>query len=540
MAPQLSHNKRWRYTLVMIAAILAVLGPAYFFSLTARQDPMQEAKASAEEFRQRYKDTHVLKLKDALKKVIKADNPDNYVEEYYFLPDMLLASIAPWPHAVHAQNPALATSTSLIFWRTAFSKARIAYAVLNWQYMLSHPMNISLLREMSVDEYAKEVQYQKKFLLSHQNYLPRTPTFGEEGNAKCEEPRIFPPDAAHPNDVIIMANAQTKTLKGVQMMFKAQIDLTQLDSISEDAFTPEEFEPPSNSNNRSLMSHLWSEDSHTVTPSSLLSILRSDSLLKYRAPAKWVRYGGVKEKNWVPFVYKSNLLLMNHMNPVQVIRPVIRQSNANKRQKRNRKRSLRTDGDGVSTGGLMSTLGGSTNGDTNSDNVGFISSSKAGSTHTIGGQIVSLLSPAKHIPWQKEFSAFLRGGTPAVLLPKHHVYLTFFHTKRVDPDNADLAPSTSSLTNRYIGTYFFGALTFNASYPFNLVSVSEVPILPEPLYRDQPWVWSGLDFVMYPTGIILSPDADRVFVSSGYQDRHTVVMKFHVDRLLQSLKPVRY
>ena len=135
------------------------------------------------------------------------------------------------------------------------------------------------------------------------------------------------------------------------------------------------------------------------------------------------------------------------------------------------------------------------------------------------------------LPWLSDlFGSHIRGGTPAILLPSAGVYLSFFHTVIENPPVH--APK------EMIKTYYMGALTFNSTYPFNLVAMSEVPVLTPELYSGK-WCWEGLDYVMYVMGVFIDPKNDsNVVVSLGWQDQHAVVMKMEIKGLLRSLKPI--
>lgn len=163
------------------------------------------------------------------------------------------------------------------------------------------------------------------------------------------------------------------------------------------------------------------------------------------------------------------------------------------------------------------------------------------------------------LPWNTtKYGDHIRGGSQAILLPSGDKYLAFFHTSVENP------PSF------LIQTYFMGALLFNGTLPFNLLAMSEVPILKPQIYSG-PWARDGLDYVVFPTGAFMDePDSsesenhdtrrhlqgdkkhqegdqatlegdysDRfVWVSAGYQDRHGLMMKMNLQGLLDSLSPI--
>jgi predicted GH43/DUF377 family glycosyl hydrolase len=128
--------------------------------------------------------------------------------------------------------------------------------------------------------------------------------------------------------------------------------------------------------------------------------------------------------------------------------------------------------------------------------------------------------PEMKLPWKSElFGKHIRGGTQALLI--RGVYISFFHTCIENPPN------------KLIKSYFMGAITFNSSFPYNLISMSQVPILTPALYSGR-WVWDGLDYVLYPTGLVIDDNEEYLYVSAGWQDVDAVVMKMHVDTLFKS------
>ncbi len=122
-----------------------------------------------------------------------------------------------------------------------------------------------------------------------------------------------------------------------------------------------------------------------------------------------------------------------------------------------------------------------------------------------------------------EYGEHIRGGTPAILV--QGVLLSFFHTC------VRAAPS------RTILTYYFGAVTFCNHFPFQIHSISRVPITPHFLYSG-PWTHGTLDYVSYPTGIIADKDGKHVWVSLGHQDRDAYVLKMDVQRLYEGMRVV--
>lgn len=138
------------------------------------------------------------------------------------------------------------------------------------------------------------------------------------------------------------------------------------------------------------------------------------------------------------------------------------------------------------------------------------------------GQLLWLtqVAVAPPIPWHRKFGLPIRGGTAAILV--RGVYLAFFHT-------------TSAALGKL--TYFMGAMTFCAQPPFNLLSISNVPIAKTFLY-DGKWTNGGVYYVIFPQGIQLSEDNEHVFLSLGHNDVDMYVLKFRLNELLESLEEV--
>jgi len=133
------------------------------------------------------------------------------------------------------------------------------------------------------------------------------------------------------------------------------------------------------------------------------------------------------------------------------------------------------------------------------------------------------LSQSYNLPWKSEtYGQHVRGGTPPIKINKYNLFLSFFHTCH---------------ENGLYKTYFMGAITFNASHPYNLVSMSQVPIARPELYSGR-WVWEGLDYVVYPMGSFIDDKEEFIYVSAGWQDIHSIVMKLEIHGLLASLVPI--
>jgi hypothetical protein len=129
---------------------------------------------------------------------------------------------------------------------------------------------------------------------------------------------------------------------------------------------------------------------------------------------------------------------------------------------------------------------------------------------------------AVNLQWNgTEYGESIRGGTPAIMVDG--VRLSFFHTCLRSP-----------LAEKIL-TYYMGAITFCPSFPYQIHSISKVPITHPSLYSGK-WTHSRLDYVAYPDGIILDADGKHVWVSVGHQDRDSYILKMDVAKLYSSMR----
>lgn len=152
-----------------------------------------------------------------------------------------------------------------------------------------------------------------------------------------------------------------------------------------------------------------------------------------------------KQKNWIPFNYKSQLLFIQNINPTIVY-------------------GLRIPYNRTYCVGM----------------------------HEKEEPFIKLYSKTdtrfKDNNWQKEYGE-MRGGTPAILI-NNNEYLTFFHSNIKFP-----------YAQRY--TYFMGAFIFSSKPPFHITKISPVPIIIPKLY-DGAWEYSRgiIDYVIFPISFI--------------------------------------
>jgi hypothetical protein len=109
-------------------------------------------------------------------------------------------------------------------------------------------------------------------------------------------------------------------------------------------------------------------------------------------------------------------------------------------------------------------------------------------------------------------------------------------------DDCLLAVCTTTLTI-YIRTligmdhYFMGAYALHPTPSFSIKSMSSHPIIFDPSWYEGAWGGKGFSYVVYPRSIVLDDDGEHLYLSIGYQDKHTYVVKLRIDGILDSLVP---
>lgn len=124
------------------------------------------------------------------------------------------------------------------------------------------------------------------------------------------------------------------------------------------------------------------------------------------------------------------------------------------------------------------------------------------------------------LPWKRAYGWPIRGGTPAILV--RGVYLSLFHA----------VVKKSNYRERH--TYVMGAVTFCPHPPFNLLSMSAVPIAKQMLY-DGRWAAPDIFYVVFPAGIHLTDDGNYLWVTLGHQDGDGYMIKLEVEGLFNSM-----
>ena len=132
----------------------------------------------------------------------------------------------------------------------------------------------------------------------------------------------------------------------------------------------------------------------------------------------------------------------------------------------------------------------------------------------------------RKLPWNETSQGELRGGTPAVPIPQSRLYLSFFHTRLDRP-------------NKLPSRYYMGAMTFRIEDSRMVIidSISPFPIVLNGTYNGA-WAHPNIDYVLYPTGIIIDPDEQTVVVAMCHQDVRSLVVKLNLKRLLLSLRKI--
>ncbi len=185
------------------------------------------------------------------------------------------------------------------------------------------------------------------------------------------------------------------------------------------------------------------------------------------------------QKNWTPFIYKNELHLFHSLNPVFVVK---------------------------ANGPDPSAV------DDNNQNL-------------LSVVTVSKLDKVLNLPWDgKLYGEHLRGGTPAIML--RGKLFSVFHTQ------------TSFINGLF--TYFMGAITFCPEPPFQIHSISAVPIIKKHLY-DGPWDTKKINYVLYPMSAVVEDASEKhIYVSMGYQDKNGYLIKLEVDGLFDHMELVNH
>ena len=199
----------------------------------------------------------------------------------------------------------------------------------------------------------------------------------------------------------------------------------------------------------------------------------------------WIQKVGddarVIQKNWVPFLYRSDVYFVYNIHPLVVIR---------------------------FPGGSSAVYDGSFTG----DDVPL---------ETISEE---RCHPAYKTHWSY---GHLRGGTPAVLVGDE--YLAFFHSKST-PLYLDDFGGWSLLS------YWFGAYTFTAEPPFVVTKMSKVPIVKNEWY-DGAWFNKGNGYIIYPAGFVIQQfnNISYVMLSFSLQDKQGYLAKIPLQELYDSM-----
>jgi predicted GH43/DUF377 family glycosyl hydrolase len=186
-----------------------------------------------------------------------------------------------------------------------------------------------------------------------------------------------------------------------------------------------------------------------------------------------------RQKNWSPMIYDGEVLLVQSVNPLTIVKTKNTWENS--------------------------------------------SDPKKEAQLQVSAEVVSQV-PRVNIAWPY---GEVRGGTNAVPIGKGK-YLAFFHSY------------IQRVKSKRLRTYFGGAYSFSNKMPFRLLAVSPMPIIPRKLYKgDKPEhnnLGPEIEYVFFPTSIFL--DRNEVVMSAGYNDLHGLLLRLDIHRLLQTMIPV--
>ena len=143
--------------------------------------------------------------------------------------------------------------------------------------------------------------------------------------------------------------------------------------------------------------------------------------------------------------------------------------------------------------------------------------------------------------WRREYGD-MRGGTPGKLIGKHQ-YLFFFHSRQ----KLGYGQSFNSAW-----TYMMGAFTISSSPPFEMTSISRVPIFHRDFYVG-PWDYlKFMDYVVYPMSYYLNDNIDmidfecdlkcfhryNITLVFGYQDVKGILATINLGELFNTMIPI--
>lgn len=134
----------------------------------------------------------------------------------------------------------------------------------------------------------------------------------------------------------------------------------------------------------------------------------------------------------------------------------------------------------------------------------------------------SLIHKKTNIPWKSIKYGTPRGGSPPILVKDG--LLTFFHT---------VVAVQKSQAWRH--TYLMGAILYNSKPPFNILKSSRVPIFKYGNFYCDAWLFKTMDYVMFPSGALLSEDEKTIWLTFGYQDGSGYLATLDTEGLLESL-----
>ena len=199
-------------------------------------------------------------------------------------------------------------------------------------------------------------------------------------------------------------------------------------------------------------------------------------------------YRGLSQKNWVPFVYQSEIHFVQNIFPFTVI-------TQNKSMPNSEVCAIQE----------MTTVSIDT----------------------------SCIANSSDIQWAH---GTLRGGTQALPVGPGGDYLSFFHS---------LFPTNAQWNGIFFpDSYWMGAYTFSAKKPFKITGISRVPIVERRWYqgawfqmKKQPF----FGYIIYPMGFEVVKDASGkvIILSLSTQDRHGFLVRINYTALMNSMKKIK-
>lgn len=127
------------------------------------------------------------------------------------------------------------------------------------------------------------------------------------------------------------------------------------------------------------------------------------------------------------------------------------------------------------------------------------------------------------------------GGTPPVLVNESE-YLTFFHSVEFSFKKYSESIFIEERKLSHTRHYSMGAYTFSSSPPYQILRVTEQPLVYQGMFTMPNRRVTRDDRVVFPSGSLICDD--RIFVSLGENDSCTKIIEYSKSEMLAKMTPV--